>query len=74
MKVADWRPLPEDDRPDGYRVLAFHRGRWRDVRWGKDHGMWFYEYGGGGFRDMNRKFAPLPPLPEDAGDFYEWKR
>lgn len=65
--------LPEpNDRPDGLEVLAFHRGRWRHVKWSPAHG-WSLGYGGLFILDGNRAFAPLPPKPKDAEDFYTYK-
>lgn len=65
--------LPEPDaRPEGLEVLAFHRGRWRHVRWSPMHG-WSLGYAKGFIRDANRAFAPLPEKPENACGFYDWE-
>lgn len=65
-------PAPKD-RPDGLEALAFHRGRWRHVKWLADHQLWILGYGGEMILDMDRALAPLPPKPCDAPGFYDFK-
>ena len=69
-----WTPPPLPERPDHYRCLAFHRGKWRDVVWIAAHKGWMTHHGSAMFRDEDRLFAPLPPMPEGQGDrFWDWK-
>lgn len=71
IKVSTgWAPPPVSERKDGLEVLAFHRGRWRHVRWSAANQLWHLYYGGPFITDGDRPFAPLPPTP--AGDgFYD---
>lgn len=74
MMADAWKPPAIADRPNGYRCLAFHRGKWRDVIWVKAHGGWMTHFSSAFFLDGDRKFAPLPPLPEGHDDeFWEYK-
>ena len=60
-----------EDRPDGFRCLAFHRGKWRDVCWSVDHQRFSLGYGGAFILEGDRQFAQLPPIPaDDAWGFY----
>jgi hypothetical protein len=75
-KVGGWRPPAMQDREDGLEVLAFHRGKWRHVRWNDEHKGWHLHWGGPFLsiqHDEEIHFAPLPPKPEDAEGFYDWK-
>lgn len=66
--------LPDpDDRPDGMEVLAFHRGRWRHVVWSDTHKGWSLGYAAPFIIDADRAFAPLPPKPDNAPGFYDFK-
>lgn len=65
-------PAPED-RENGLEVLAFHRGKWTHVRWAASHGQFILGYGGPFIQEADRAFAPLPPKPEGADGFYDWK-
>lgn len=59
---APW--TPPEDRPDGYRCLAWDDFGWRVIIW-DDEGWWFAETG----RRLQwspRHFMPYPPTPEDA--------
>lgn len=70
-----WTLPPVADRPYGFRCLAFHRGKWHDVVWISNHRVWMTHTGSGFFRDEDRLFAPLPPLPEGCEDqFWDWGR
>lgn len=71
FKTNRWQPPPISEREDGFRCLAFHRGAWRDVVWAKAHEAWMFGYASPMIRDAGRVFAPLPPLPENAGDFWD---
>lgn len=66
-----FEPPKPDVRPDGYRCLAFHRGRWRDVMWVEKHKSWMFGYASAMIRDSGRQFSPLPELPKDAGEFWD---
>lgn len=71
-------PLPTvvpspDEREDGLEVLAFHRGKWRHVRWVAEQKRWILGYGGEFIEDAGRAFAPLPQKPEGADGFYDWR-
>lgn len=73
--MSDWTPPPVAERPDGFRCLAFHRGKWRDVVWVASHRGWMMHYGSEFFLDGARQFAPLPPLPEGhESEFWDWRR
>lgn len=61
-------PAPED-RENGLEVLAFHRGRWRHVRWHAMHKAWSLGHAGLMIRDCHA-FAPLPEKPEGAEGFF----
>jgi len=65
-----WFPPEGDVRPDGFECLAWHRGRWRHVKWTSTHRMWMFGYGSAGFMDLGRAFAPLPWNTPDA-DFWQ---
>lgn len=64
---------PADERPDGLEVLAFHRGKWRHVRWVKEHRSFITGYGGPFIVEGGRAFAPLPDKPEGADDFFAYR-
>lgn len=76
MKALTVRQAPyalpaHEDRPDGFRCLAFHRGKWRDVCWSVDHQRFSLGYGGAFILEGDRQFAQLPPIPaDDAWGFY----
>ena len=66
--------LPKkEDREDGLEVLAFHRGKWRHVKWSADHKRWVLYYGGPFIDDGDREFAELPVKPKDADAFFDWR-
>lgn len=70
---TSWLPEPSC-RPDGFEALLFHRGKWRHMRWSEDHEAWSLGYGKGFVVDTSdRAYAPLPPKPEGADGFYDWK-
>lgn len=72
--MGDWTLPPVADRPDGFRCFAFHRGKWRDVVWVAVHKGWMTHFGSALFRDEDRQFAPLLPLPAgQENSFWEWK-
>lgn len=73
MTANPFAALPEpDERPDGMEILAFHRGKWTHVKWSVEHKSWHLGYGGAFIRDGSRAFAPLPPKPEGAAEFYDY--
>ena len=60
------------DFADGEEVLAFHRGKWRHVRWAGE--KWHLGYGEPFIRHTaDRAYAPLPPIPVGAAGFYDFK-
>jgi len=74
MGLNDWRPPPPAEREDGLECLAYHRGKWRHVRWVRSQHMWILGYGGPFIRDGERSFAPLPPRKVgEKGDFYDYR-
>lgn len=73
MTDTIFTPPPIDQREDGLEVLAFHRGRWRHVRWNQAHEGWSLGYGQPFIRDHDRAFAPLPPKPDGAPGFYDFR-
>jgi hypothetical protein len=64
---------PIDEREDGMEVLAFHRGKWRHVKWSANKRQFHLGYGEPFILESDRPFAELPPRPEGAGGFYDWK-
>jgi hypothetical protein len=59
---------------DGEEVLTFYRGKWTHVKWSAERMRWHLGYGGAFLMNVpNRAFAPLPPKPEGADGFYDWK-
>jgi len=65
-----WKPPAE--RPDGFECLAFHRGKWRHVKWQGHLPGWSLGYGSAFIMDGDRAFAPLPEnTPEH--DFFAWR-
>ena len=75
-KPVVWSPPPIKDRPEGFECLVWHRGRWRHVRWVRNHNMWMFGYGSPGIaNELGRQFAPLPDLnPGIYGDFWQGER
>jgi len=71
MTQPQFTPPSLQVREDGYECLTFHRGKWTHVRW-TNHG-WSLGYGGPFITELDRKFAPLPPKPDGADGFYDWK-
>lgn len=69
--MNDHTPPEIEDREDGLELLAFHRGKWRHVKWSEGHNGWILGYGGTFIND-DREFAPLPPKPANADDFFDW--
>lgn len=68
-----WLPEPSA-RPDGFEALLFFRGKWRHMRWSTEHRGWSLGYGKGFVPDLEgRGYAPLPPKPEGADGFFDWK-
>jgi hypothetical protein len=65
-----WQPPPEGERPEGYECMAFHRGKWRHVKWSGR--AWSLGYGKPNLRDGDRPFAPKPPTPDGLDKFYDW--
>lgn len=63
---------PVEERPDGMEVLAFHRGKWRHVKWHEDYRQFSLGYGGAFIYEGERPFAPLPPKPQGAAGFYDY--
>lgn len=76
VRVKVWSPPPVHERPEGFECLVWHRGRWRHVRWVRNHKMWMFGYGSPGIdNDLGRQFAPLPELnPGIYGDFWSGER
>jgi hypothetical protein len=66
-------PPPIAEREDGLELLAFHRGRWRHVKWMLGSERWSLGYGGPFILDAGRAFAPLPMKPDNAGGFYDFE-
>ena len=66
-----WALPAVEDRTEGFECLAFHRGRWRHVRWTASG--WSLGFGGPFIREAERAFAPLPLKPEGADGFFDWK-
>lgn len=64
---------PADERPDGLEVLAFHRGKWTHVRWVAEYGSFITGYGGPFIVEGTRAFAPIPPKPDGADDFFAYR-
>lgn len=72
-KPTVWSPPPIKERPEGFECLVWHRGRWRHVRWVRNHEMWMFGYGSPGIaNELGRIFAPLPH--EMDGDFWDGER
>lgn len=70
-----WELSPEE-RTDGFECLAFHRGKWRHVKWSSDHKGWHLGYAGPFMADVDRPFTHIPEnTPERIGTdtFYGWK-
>lgn len=61
---------PKKERVSSLEVLMFYMGRWVHVRWSTKAQCWITGKGGEMLSDGGRAFAPLPPKPEGAVDFY----
>lgn len=81
-EANDMSWMPEAScRPDGFEALAFHRGKWINVRWSTTHKGWSLGYGMPFIQDGERPWAPLPEntppahLGEPKGPygFFGWK-
>jgi hypothetical protein len=73
-RLSDYHPPSEENRPDGLEVLAFHRGKWVHVKWSATHRGWSLGYGGALIKDEGRQFFPLPPKPDGALGFYDYRK
>lgn len=71
--IDEYKLPPPEEREDGFECLAFHRGKWEHVKWVASYGQFILGYGGAFIRDGDRAFAPLPPKPEGADGFFDWK-
>jgi hypothetical protein len=59
---------------DGEEVLTFYRGKWTHVKWSEVHMRWHLGHGCPFLVNLpDRVFAPLPPKPENADGFYDWR-
>lgn len=60
---------------DGFECLAFHRGRWRHVKWIADQNAFSLGYGRAFIVHTigERVWCPLPPKPTEADGFFDWK-
>lgn len=74
--IKDTTPwVPDfDNLKDGFECLVFHRGKWRHVRWSTGHSGFMFRYAGSMLAVVtDRAWAQLPPKPEGADKFFDWK-
>lgn len=73
MAKREWKIPNIEDRHNGLEVLAWHRGKWRHVKWSDEFQMWSLGYGMEFIEDAERAFAPIPTPPE-PDTFFEWSK